>query len=73
MNPQPDPLIPGMRLAACLLAILLFSSLFVGCSSTLQMPDPSLFPKESKTYNDGYRAGFNQGFSEALGFNIISQ
>lgn len=60
-------------MAVCLLAILLFSSLLVGCSSTPHLPDVSLFPKKSQDYNDGYRAGFNQGFSEALGFNIISQ
>lgn len=72
MNQQPDTLLKGLLLSVCLFALLMFSSLFVGCKS-YQGPDPALFPKESQEYNDGYGAGFRKGFSEGLTYNVLTQ
>lgn len=72
MNPPADPILHSIFFAVCLFALLMFSSLFVGCK-TYQGPDPALFPKESQEYNDGYGAGFRKGFSEGLTFNILEQ
>lgn len=46
---------------------------FAGCVSTPEAPDPSLFPKESQDWNNGYSAGFKKGFHEGLVYNALAQ
>ena len=73
MNPQPDPILNALLLAVCLFALLMFSSLFVGCRSMPKAPDPALFPDKAQEYNDGYGNGFRKGFHEGLTYNMLSQ
>lgn len=55
------------------IGMVIFAICFVACKATPQAPDPSLFPKESQDWNNGYGAGFKKGFHEGLVYNALSQ